>query len=37
MQAQRDLDHLAACHLRTGEHRDLDTAEAAFGPVAIED
>jgi oligopeptide/dipeptide ABC transporter ATP-binding protein len=37
MQAQREQDHLAACHLRTGDHRDLDTSDAAFGPVAIED
>ncbi|MCB1246273.1 MAG: ATP-binding cassette domain-containing protein [Acidimicrobiia bacterium] len=31
LQSTSDTDHLAACHLRTGEHRALDTTEAAFG------
>ncbi len=37
MQAPRDRDHLASCHLRTGEYRHLDTAAPAFGANVTED
>ncbi len=37
LQSPSEKDHLASCHLRTGEHRHLDVPKATFGPLSIDD